>query len=217
MRFKIYVEGGGERTAQKEQLRLGMSKFLGTLRQRADKCGMKVDIVFCGPRSKTYEKFYEKFKDEARKSQNGDKIFLLVDSEDSVRSEPHEHLSTREKDKWDFQDVDPKYIHLMAQCMEAWLVADPDALAQYYDRGFKSAVLPKTKNLEEVASGELLKALEKATQKTKKGKYEKIDHAAELLKRVDPNKSQERCPHCKKFFETVSELMRNAGVTQSGA
>jgi hypothetical protein len=216
MRLKIYIEGGGQGKDQRSQLRLGMSEFFGEVRRRAaDECGMKIDIVFCGARSEAYKMF----KAALSQSQNGDKIFLLVDSESPVCGAPHEHLSKREKDKWNFQGIDPQCVHLMAQCMEAWLVADPDAFAQYYGRDFRSAALPRMKNLEEVAPHKLLEALKKATAKTQKGEYEKIRHAAELLKRVSPDKSKERCPHCKTFFKTMGDLIDevSAGAKKSGA
>lgn len=35
-------------------------------------------------------------------------------------------------------------LHLMVQCMEAWLVADPDCLKAYYGRGFNERRLPES-------------------------------------------------------------------------
>jgi len=37
----------------------------------------------------------------------------------------------------------------MVQCMETWIVADPEAVKKYYGAGFKAEKVPKRENLEE--------------------------------------------------------------------
>ena len=58
----------------------------------------------------------------------------------------------------------------MAQCMEAWLVADPEALAEFYDQGFNANALPKRINLEEEPKAQIYVALENATRQTQKAR-----------------------------------------------
>jgi hypothetical protein len=88
--------------------------------------------------------------------------------------------------------------------MEAWLVADPEALAEYYSQRFNGNALPRRPNLEEEPKTQIYNALENATRQTQKGSYGKIKHASALLKLVSPQRAQERCPHCRRFFDTVA-------------
>lgn len=97
--------------------------------------------------------------------------------------------------------VDAECIHLMVQCMEAWIVADPEALAAFYDQYFKANALPARQNLEEEPKQDLYDKLDKATADKRliKGRYGKIRHASELLKRIDPAKVAMRCPRFATF------------------
>ena len=88
--------------------------------------------------------------------------------------------------------------------MEAWLVADPEALAEFYDQGFNANALPKRINLEEEPKAQIYVALENATRQTQKGSYGKIKHASALLRRVSQEKAKKRCSHCRRLFETIA-------------
>ena len=92
--------------------------------------------------------------------------------------------------------------------METWIAADPDTLKEYYGRGFRKNALPSRKNLEEVTKERIAEALNRATQKTQKGKYHKIQHARHLLERMDAMTVRKRCPHCERLFETLLHLIR---------
>src|SRR5205085_5589495 len=65
----------------------------------------------------------------ALKQNREDFIILLVDSEEAVTSSPWQHLEAREGDKWrrPARAVEDQ-AHLMVQAMEAWFLADPQAL-----------------------------------------------------------------------------------------
>jgi hypothetical protein len=43
--------------------------------------------------------------------------------------------------------------------------------------------------------------------KTKKGKYHKIDHAADLLEEIDTAKVRHRCPSCERLFATLTRAI----------
>src|SRR5258708_35938002 len=136
----IYLEGGGDGSGsaqQKADLRTGMDALLDQQKQAARSKRLGWRTIPCGGRQQTFEAFYHAL------TQVGDEtlLILLVDSEDAIAPEAKnadeanakvrvEHLTQR--DGWDLSGTDPMQVHLMVRCMEAWIAADPDAMAGYY-------------------------------------------------------------------------------------
>ena len=192
----IYVEGGGNSAATKATLRNGMNRFLGGIKDAARARSWRWNLVFCGGRDDTYKKF-----NAARKNDDSGILVLLVDSEGPVDASPHDHLAR--EDGWNLREVKNDRIHLMVQVMETWIVADPEALAAYYGQHFRANVLPtRHQNLEEICKAQIINALERATEQTRKGRYDKVSHA-DLLARIDPEKVRQRCTHCARLFDTL--------------
>jgi hypothetical protein len=193
---RVYIEGGGNTKATRSRLREGFHGFLAPLRELAREKRLRWDVVLSGSRRDAFEDFTT-----ALRSHRDSWVVLLVDSEEAVSLSPRAHLAKR--DGWDLSVAEDDQAHLMAQTMEAWLVADPEALADYYQDDFNRGALPVRPNLEEEPKPNLYAALEAATRRTRKGRYAKIAHAADLLARISPVKVQERAPHCKRLFDTV--------------
>ena len=196
----IYMEGGGDRRDTKAALRQGMDALLQPLKDAARARALRWKLVPCGGRGEAFRRF-------RNAAVNGDDaiVVLLVDAEGSVDRAPHLHLQSR--DGWDMQFAGEGTINLMVQTMEAWIVADPDALSTYYGQNFNGNVLPGRTNLEEVAKREVARVLNQATERTTKGRYHKIRHASDLLKRIDVERVKQRCPHCARLFNVLGGMI----------
>jgi len=204
---EIYMEGGGSGVDTKRALRQGMEALLGPLKQAARNKSMRWKLVACGPRGEAFRRFRH-----AARTTDGAVVLLLVDAEGPVAMEPRAHLKAR--DGWDMADVGAGSVHLMVQTMEAWIVADGDALDRYYGQGFRAGLLPKAADLESVAKSEIERSLHRATERTGKGRYHKIRHARDLLQRVDAERVKARCRHCRRLFD---ELGRTIDESQGRA
>ena len=196
MEIAIYFEGGGNSAETKAALRQGMSAFLKPLVDLARQRRCRWSITSCGGRNQALNAFVDALEKEPYTFN-----VLLVDSETVVTASPRAHL---QRDGWNLDSAREEQVHLMAQCMEAWLVADPEALAEYYKQGFNGNALPRRANLEEEPKDQIYRALEAATRQTQKGSYGKVKHASGLLKTVSSAKAQERCSHCRRLFETIA-------------
>jgi hypothetical protein len=188
----IFFEGGGSTEATQSKCREGLSKYCAKLKPESS----RLRIVAAGGREQTFDKF----KRAARDSRIEEVSVLLVDSEGPVTANtPVEHLQAR--DGWNFAPLSNYKVFLMVQTMEAWLLADRDALATFYDGGFQPNSLPGSEaNVESIRKEDIEPGFKKATRKTKtKGEYHKIDHGAALLAMIDPAKVEKASPHAASF------------------
>ena len=190
----IYMEGGGLSNNGRAALRQGVDAFLGELKQAARNRHWGWKLACVGSRNDAFRAF-------RRATQLGDAgvVILLVDAEEPVLDAPLAHLGDR--DAWEMGFAEENSVHLMVQTMEAWLVADGDALADYYGQGFRGNALPATPDLESVSKREIERALQTATRATTKGRYDKIRHASQLLQRIKPERVRERCASCGRLLD----------------
>ena len=98
--------------------------------------------------------------------------------------------------------------HLMIQTMEAWFIADIATLKNFYGQGFKENTIPKNANVETIAKNNLEPTLKTATRGTTKGEYHKINHAYQLLERIDVDKVCQASPYCDRLFNTLKSRIR---------
>jgi len=198
---RIYAEGGGDKKDTRALLREGFSLFLVSLREMARNRGIRWNVTVCGGREQAYDRFVTALNEH----QNAFNV-LLVDSEGPVATTPWLHLLGR--DNWSAQGAHDDHCHLMVQAMEAWLVADPSALEEYYGQGFNANPIPGVGNVETIPKASLVPILETATQQTQKGQYRKIQHGADLLSRVDTEIVRGKAPHCDRMFTTLTTKLQ---------
>lgn len=192
---RIYIEGGGK-SDTKAAIREGFSNFLQPLCDLARKRGIRWSITACGSRSSAFETFKT-----ALETYSDAFLVLLVDSEVPVVGGHWKHL--QETDGWKSGKLPDDHCHLMVQTVEAWLIADPEALTRYYGQHFRRNVLPEQTDVETIPKEQLLEKLKRATEKTQKGPYAKIRHCADLLGRLNRDRVRQRASHCDLLFQTL--------------
>jgi len=190
---KIYVEGGFQGSTKSDCRKAFRSFFEKVIAPGSFK------VIASGSRSDAYKDFCA-----ALKTNRGDYIILLVDSEAEVTAGAWQHLSDREDDKWHRPaGAHDEQAHLMVQAMEAWFLADRGILALYYGQGFLPGSLPGQPNIELVPKQAVFDALRHATRKTQKGEYHKTRHGFDLLEQIDPTRVRTASPHAKRLFTVL--------------
>lgn len=198
---KVYVEGGGDGHALRTLCRKGFS----TLFDKAGLRGHMPRIVASGSRSQAFKDFCTALHLAAP----DDFVCLLVDSEDPVEgnTSPWVFLGARQADRWERPPgADDDNAHLMVQCMEAWFLADGDALKGFFGQGFRSNALPKRTDVENIPKRAIFAALKGATSAcVAKGQYSKGAHSFEVLAMLDPDKVAVASPYARRLFDTLKQ------------
>ena len=164
-------------------------------------------IVACGRRRAAFENFLLAL-DTHPDAFN----VLLVDSEGPVHHGPKEYLKSR--DGWNLPDISVEHYHLMAQIMEAWLVADRDALRKFYGQRFNANAIPRSPNVEQIGKQDPESALKEATRHTAKGEYHKIHHGPKILSQLDVSRVRKAATYCNRLFTTLTDRINSAYNSQ---
>ncbi len=192
---KIYVEGGADSAKLDAELRQAFQHlFKGW---GLDGCLPRV--VACGSRNDAFKDFETALK----KAKPNEKVVLLVDSEEHPTSSVKwQHVVDR--DRWKKPDnADESNIYFMAVCMESWLLADTDALANFYAKGFDALKLPSVASnasIESLGKEAIYSGLTLATKKTQKGEYGKGAHSFKILNSLDPKKVIHHGKYAKELY-----------------
>ena len=193
MKVKLHVEGGGKGSSR-HRLRAGIAAFIGSFTSKNGKT-VRPKVVTLGPRDTAFDRFKEAFNYDSDYHH-----ILLVDSEGPVNSSASASNHLHNRDGWNFEGIDGNTIHLMVQTMEAWLIADPESLKEYYGQHFRLNQIPTRSDVESIPKDNLEPSLKAASINTTKGEYHKIKHASAILQILDRNKVRRRAQHCNQFF-----------------
>jgi hypothetical protein len=203
-KITLYVEGGGSGShsgSLQAALRQGFSDFFGKTALGKHR---RPRVVACGGREQAFDRFKTALA-------QGENALLLVDSEDPVAQAaipgadmaawlPWAHL--KQQAGWSKPDHAHEHdAHLMVQCMESWLLCDVHALQDFYGKAFKDAELKPASEM--LAKRELFGCLEKATENTQKGRYNRGSHSFRLLALIDPAKVQQQLPWARRLLDEL--------------
>jgi hypothetical protein len=202
MEIRIYVEGGGDGRSGKATLQRGISQFLNPIREMARERRISFRVIACGSRDSAFDDFRIALRTHP------DAInIMLVDAEGPVQhANPWEHLRHRDP-SWNLPKLPDIHCHLMTQSMEAWVVADMNALRAYYGQGFNQNPFPGNPDVEAIDKERLERALINATRNTSKGEYHKIRHGPDILAKADHAVVCGRASHCRRLFETLQAMI----------
>jgi hypothetical protein len=193
----IYVEGGRRGPEGKRALQAGFRALL----REFDLHRATPKVTACGDGGRTRKAFLQAYKAHPQTF-----VILLVDAEGPVTLPPRAHLSRRHGGSLDLEGVDDDQVHLMVQAMEAWLIADRQAIRKHYKADFREKALPAARCPSDIPKGDLKPALRAAGGKTG---YDELADGPALLKLLDPAVVRAKCPDCKRLFDV---LCREVGI-----
>ena len=149
------------------------------------------------------EAAYDDFRLAHNRAPAGDYVALLIDSEDLVADVNATWAHLRNRDGWPRPPgADDDQVLLMTTCMETWLVADPDALAERYGPGFQASALPPLNNLESRNRDDVLRGLENATRQCPI-RYAKGPESFTALGKIRPDRIQQHLPSFQRARRTL--------------
>ncbi len=184
-----------------DRLRLGFSEFLRSVRNAAKQRGVSFRLIAGG--GTPVRRF-----NIARRSDPNAVVLLLADSEGPVGEDPKQ-APALQPHLQHLSGVRVEQVHVMVQLMEAWFLADREALRAYYGQGFRENRLPSAPNVEQVSKEDVLKGLADATEDTAKGRYvrarkgKNVKHGRDLLRTIDPAKVCVAAPHCDRLLDAL--------------
>lgn len=206
---RIYIEGGAAGKAADSDFRRGWKKFLNELHELARVNDYhSLEVVRGRGRVNTFDSFKAH-----RRNYPNDLCVLLVDAETAVPegASVWDVVMCREGDGWQRPSwATERHLYLMVHFVEAWLIADQEALRKFYKQGFNPRSIPTT-NLEARPKNDIERALRRATQGSLRGSY-RHGHAHEVIEIVSPDKVK-TLKHGRRLFSSLGSLIKNEPET----
>jgi Domain of unknown function (DUF4276) len=161
-----------------------------------------------------FHRFLSQIISSARTNRIGCQLIAgRATAKDDFRTAQKVHPSARNILLLDSEGPDPPRqdsVFWMIQLMEAWFLADPNKLAEYYGAAFQLSGLKSNPRVEEIPRDDVLECLRQATRNTQKGPYHKTAHAPHILELIDPDKVRKAAPECDRLFrEILTEVQNN--------
>ena len=139
------------------------------------------------------------------RSQPSNVNVLLVDSEGPIPDTTSAIRSLRAQSIWDGSvDCDDDQVNLMVQAMEAWFIADPQALINHFGQDFGIKALPSPQNAESVSPSDLTTAIREGLRNSGRRRYDKVTDGMKLLQLVDHVELRRYCRHFQRLMDYLS-------------
>jgi hypothetical protein len=198
---RVYIEGGARGRVADNDFRKGWKKFLRELHELAREHGYAglepVRGLGRGNAFRRFKKHMLEYPD--------DLCVLLVDAETVVPkgTKVWDVVAKREGDKWERPPwATEDQLYLMVHFVETWLIADHEALSQFFKHKFNASCLPKS-DLENLSKKKIEDSLKEATN----GAYQHgLSHR--IVELVRPTKIKE-LDHGERLFKNLAKLIVN--------
>ncbi|MCI0662160.1 MAG: DUF4276 family protein [Acidobacteria bacterium] len=203
VKAKIYVEGGGDSKEQQARCREGFQKLIakaGFPRPRSPA------IVACGSRRDAYDRFKI-----AVSGKDNDYAILLVDSEEPVEN-PNENIDSDSVwkhlkicDGWQCPTgAANDQAQLMVTCMETWIMADHQAIKNFFGQHLQINALYPAQDLEARSRHEVQDRLHHATRNCGRDRvYAKGKKSFQIMGELNPETLKRHLPHFRRFITTL--------------
>jgi hypothetical protein len=190
MKRRVFMEGGNAQSrVPRQEQRLDAQRLFTAIHNT----NAHIEVVLGTDRDRAIKAFV------VQSTEEGTRNLLLVDSEDPVLEDGAlDHL--RSQGKTIPVSADPADVHLMIQCMETWLVADPHG-ARRVVGALDPTKAARHTDLESMSVSDVIQNLKRASG----GGYRKVD-GLRAFGRLDPTVVSKRCPSAAVFFERLRRL-----------
>lgn len=195
----IYFEGD-------KRLRPGFHRLLAPQINRWRQQHAKFKLIPGGSRGETIKDFLRSCK-----SQPSDLNVLLIDAEGPVPNATAFVARLRSERYWDSEaNCEDDQVNFMVQTMEAWFVADQQALVSHFGSRFNANALPSPQNAESIAPSALVDAIQHGLiSLTHRGRnrrrYDKVADGVKLLGLIDHSTVGRHCPHFKRLIDFLDQ------------
>ena len=196
-RVAIHFEGD-------KDLRAGFGKLFENHIERARQNRIRFDMIAGGSNAETVRGFLRYCR-----LNPSDLNVLLIDSEGPAPSAAEAIRALRSRSYWD-ANVAPEEderVNFMVQAMEAWFIADPQALERHFGNGFGVGSLPNQQNAESISPNGLTDSINQALRAVggrRRRKYDKVRDGARLLALINEATVRRNCPSFARLTDFLS-------------